>query len=90
VKHTQADSELEEEHLLDFVVNSSGDELPIDLAENVKVTSDELYEVVAGASAGRRWPFTEFREMVLRAAWTALGVRRAVPANWPLDDRFFR
>ena len=37
-----------------------------------------------------RWPFTEFCEMVLRAAWTALGVRRSVPANQPLDDRFFR
>ena len=48
----QADSELEEEHLLNFVVNSLGHELPIDLAENVKVTSDELYEVLAGASAG--------------------------------------
>jgi len=52
VKPNQADSELEEEHLLNFVVNSLGDELPIDLAENVKVTSDELYEVLAGASAG--------------------------------------
>jgi hypothetical protein len=28
--------------------------------------------------------------MTLRAAWTALGVRRSVPANQPLDDRFFR
>ena len=37
-----------------------------------------------------RWPFTEFCEMVLRAAWAVLGVRRAVPANQPLDDRFFR
>jgi len=35
-------------------------------------------------AAGRRlwrWSFTEFCEMVLRAAWTALGVRRSVPAN---------
>ena len=48
----QTDNELKEEHLLNFVVNSLGDELPIDLAENVKVTSDELYEVLAGASAG--------------------------------------
>ncbi|EMA09972.1 hypothetical protein C435_21035, partial [Haloarcula marismortui ATCC 33799] len=42
---------------------------------------------------GRRllqWSFTEFYEMTLRAAWTALGVRRSVPANQPLDDRFFR
>ena len=49
---TQADSEIEEEHLLNFVVNSLGDELPIDLGENVKVTSVELYEVLASASAG--------------------------------------
>ncbi|MGQ3331271.1 ISH3 family transposase [Halorubrum sp. FL23] len=49
--------------------------------------------VAAPRRGGRRlwrWPFTEFCEMVLRAAWTALGVRRAVPANQPLDDRFFR
>ncbi len=48
----QADSEVEEEHPLNFVVNSLGDELPITLSENVKVTSDELYEVLAGANAG--------------------------------------
>jgi IS4 transposase len=36
-----------------------------------------------------QWSFTEFCEMVLRTVWTALGVRRAVPANQPLDDRFF-
>jgi hypothetical protein len=49
--------------------------------------------VAAPYRGGRRlWrcPFTEFCEMVLRAAWTALGVHRAVPANQPLDDRFFR
>ncbi len=49
--------------------------------------------VAAPRRGGRRlweWSFTEFREMVVRAAWTALGVRRAVPANQPLDDRFFR
>ncbi|MFC7200656.1 ISH3 family transposase [Halospeciosus flavus] len=52
MEQTPADNEIEEEHLLNFVVNSLGDELPIDLAENVKVTSEELYEVLAGASAG--------------------------------------
>ncbi|TKX40249.1 MULTISPECIES: ISH3 family transposase [unclassified Halorubrum] len=49
--------------------------------------------VAAPPAAGRRlwqWSFTEFCEMTLRAAWTALGVRRTVPANQPLDDRFFR
>ncbi|EMA18778.1 transposase (ISH3) [Haloarcula marismortui ATCC 33799] len=28
--------------------------------------------------------------MLCRAAWTALAVRRAVPANRPPDDRFHR
>jgi hypothetical protein len=49
--------------------------------------------VAAPRRGGRRlweWSFIEFCEMVIRAAWTALGVRRAVPANQPLDDRFFR
>ncbi len=49
---TQADSEIEEEHLLNFVVNSLDDDLPIDLGENVEVTTETLYEVLAGASAG--------------------------------------
>jgi len=49
--------------------------------------------MAAPRHGGRRlwqWSFTEFCEMVLRAAWAALGVRRAVPANQPLDDRFFQ
>jgi len=35
---------------------------------------------------GRRlwwWPYKEFVNMIRRAAWTALAVRRAVPANRP-------
>ncbi len=49
--------------------------------------------VAAPRRRGRRpwqWSFTNFCEMVLRAAWTALGVRRAAPVNQLLDDRFFR
>ncbi len=49
--------------------------------------------VAAPRRGGRRlleWPFVEFCHMVLRAAWAALGVRRSVPANQPLDSRFFR
>ena len=38
---TQADSELNEEHLINFIVNSLDDELPIKLGENVDVTVDE-------------------------------------------------
>ena len=49
---TQADNEIEEEHLLNFVVNSLKEELELDLGENVKVTTEKLYEVLAGASAG--------------------------------------
>lgn len=37
-----------------------------------------------------RWPFAEFCAMLTRAVWTAFGVRRAVPANKPPDDRFTR
>jgi len=44
VKPTQADSEIEEEHLLNFVVNSLDEELAIDLGENVEVTTETLYE----------------------------------------------
>ena len=46
---TRADSEIEEEHLLNFVVNSLDKELAIDLGENVKVTTETSYEVLAGA-----------------------------------------
>ncbi|ELZ68877.1 transposase ISH51 [Haloferax prahovense DSM 18310] len=37
-----------------------------------------------------QWSFKEFINMIRRAAWTALAVRRAVPANRPPDDRFSR
>ncbi|ELY51677.1 transposase (ISH3) [Natronolimnohabitans innermongolicus JCM 12255] len=42
---------------------------------------------------GRRlwwWPFKEFIDMVTRSAWTALAVRRVVPANRPPGDWFHR
>jgi hypothetical protein len=51
VQPNQADNELKEEHLLNFVVNALDDELPLDLGEDVKISSDELYEVLVGASA---------------------------------------
>src|SRR6056297_1953385 len=51
VKQTQTDDKIEEEHLLNFVVNTLDEELPIDLADGVKVSSETLYEVLAGASA---------------------------------------
>ena len=52
------------------------------------------WEYVATPRRGGRrlwqWTFEEFIDMVTRAAWTALAVRRAVPANRPPDDRFER
>ena len=49
---TKADNEIQEEHLLNFVVNSLNNELAINLGEDVEVTTETLYEVLAGASAG--------------------------------------
>ena len=49
---TEADNQIEEKYLLNFVVNSLDEELALDLAENVEVTTETLYEVLAGASAG--------------------------------------
>jgi len=51
VTRTQTDNQIEEEHLLNFVVNTLNEELPIDLADGVRVSTEELYEVLAGASA---------------------------------------
>jgi hypothetical protein len=52
------------------------------------------WEYVATPRRGGRrlweWSYKEFTNMVRRAAWTALAVRRAVPANRPPDDRFVR
>ncbi|ERH06121.1 MAG: hypothetical protein J07HN4v3_01731, partial [Halonotius sp. J07HN4] len=47
-----ADNELKEEHLLNFVVSSLNEELSLDLGDNVEVTAEKLYEVLAGASTG--------------------------------------
>nr|AKY04317.1 transposase [uncultured haloarchaeon] len=52
MEHTEADSETEEEHLVNFVVNSLNDELAINLGEDVEVMTETLYEVLAGASVG--------------------------------------
>jgi len=51
VQANQADSELEEEHLINFVVNRLEETLPLDLGEDVEVTPAELYKVLVGACA---------------------------------------
>ena len=48
---TQADSQIDEKYLHHFVVNSLDEELAIDLGEDVEVTTETLYEILAGASA---------------------------------------
>jgi len=48
---TKADNWIGEEHLLNFIVNSLNAELTIDLGGDVEVSTQELYEVLAGASA---------------------------------------
>jgi hypothetical protein len=57
------------------------------------VRSEEMCNLAAPRRGGRHlweWSFIEFCEMVLRATWTVLGVRRSFPANQALDERFFR
>ena len=49
---TGAGSAIEEEHLLNFVVNSLDEELAIDRGETVEVTTETLYEVLAGTGTG--------------------------------------
>jgi hypothetical protein len=44
VEPTEADNEIEEEHLLNFVVDSFNNELAINLGEDVEVTTETLYE----------------------------------------------
>ncbi|MDB2272606.1 ISH3 family transposase [Halorubrum ezzemoulense] len=52
------------------------------------------YEYVATPRRGGRrlwwWPYKEFVNMIRRAAWTALAVRQAVPANRPPGEPFHR
>ena len=45
-----ADNELNEGHLVNFVVNSLAEELPLDLGDRFEVTVEKLYKVLAGAS----------------------------------------
>ena len=49
MQQPQADSEIEEEHLINFVVNRLEETIPLDLGEDVEVTPAELYKVLVGA-----------------------------------------
>ncbi len=50
---TQADNEIEENHLLNFVVNSLKEELELDLGENVEVTTENCTR--SSPAPVRRW-----------------------------------
>jgi len=51
VKQTQTDNQIEEEHLFNFVVNTLNEELRMNFADSGEVSTEKLYEVLAGASA---------------------------------------
>jgi len=58
-----------------------------------RVSRLSLAVLLLSTTAGRRhwrWPYKESVNMIRWPAWTALGVRRVVPANRPPDDRFHR
>ncbi len=45
----QADSKIHEDQLLNFLVNTIDEEVNLDLAPNAETTSEDIYEVLAGA-----------------------------------------
>ena len=45
----QADSEIHEDQLLNFLVNSLDQEVPLSLANNAEITAEDIYEVLVGA-----------------------------------------
>ena len=50
MQQPQADSELEEQHLIYFVVNRLEDTLPLDLGEEIDVTPAEIYNSLSRPS----------------------------------------
>ena len=47
----QADGEIPEDQLLNFLVNSLDEEVTPTLAENAKLDAEDIYEVLVGACA---------------------------------------
>ncbi len=51
-KHQQqADGEIHEGQLLNFLVNSLDEEVDLDLGKNAEVDAEDIYEVLVGACA---------------------------------------
>ncbi|ELY60052.1 transposase (ISH3) [Natronococcus jeotgali DSM 18795] len=45
----QADNDIHEDQLLNFLVNTINEEVDLDLGANAKTTSEDIYEVLVGA-----------------------------------------
>ena len=50
-KTKQADGEIHEDQLLNFLVNRLDEEVPLSLANNAEITTEDIYEVLVGACA---------------------------------------
>ena len=50
-KTKQADNEIHEDQVLNFLVNSLDEEVALSLAENAKLDAEDIYEVLVGACA---------------------------------------
>ena len=50
-KTQQADSELHEDQLVNFLVNNLDQEVALDLAANAQIDAQDIYEVLVGACA---------------------------------------
>jgi len=88
-QNQQADGEIHEDQLLNFLVSALTGAFGVSLAENADIDPDDIYEVLVGATADGTLRRMYIR-MVTRAAWNTLSIRRLIPANRPPDDRFVR
>ncbi|SDN44196.1 hypothetical protein SAMN05192554_1391, partial [Haloarchaeobius iranensis] len=50
-KQQQADSEIHEDQLLNFLVNRLDEEVSLNLANNAETDAKDIYEVLVGATA---------------------------------------
>jgi len=70
-KTKQADGEIHEDQLLNFLVNRLDEEVSLSLANNAEITAEDIYEVLVGACADG----TSVSRSVRRARTHPLGTR---------------
>jgi hypothetical protein len=51
LRSRQADGEIHEDQLLNFVVNTLDEEVDLGLADNAEIEAEDIYEVLVGACA---------------------------------------